>query len=130
FHSDEGAWLANALSQQTGLDASGSSGSINAFVLPSSLSAPSFSSAATAVPDGLGYLQGLAPEDIRLIMSQHMDPSGGMGFADPAMRFAGDVQPSLSMGQDYSTADIQGLMQRLTTFNSSAAEDSGPTTQH
>ncbi|KAJ2844541.1 hypothetical protein J3B02_004935, partial [Coemansia erecta] len=125
------AWLASALSQQSGLDISGS---IHNFALPSSLAAPAGAAGSgmpqqSVVPDGLGYLQGISPEDLRLIMSQQVDLSGGggMGFGHPTMQFTGDVQPSLSMAQDYSAADIQGLMRRLTTFNSSSAEDSSST---
>ncbi|KAJ2596571.1 hypothetical protein GGF39_003394 [Coemansia sp. RSA 1721] len=133
FHADPNAWLANTLSQQNGLNAPGT---MHSFVLPDSSgmgqSTAPFTSAATDVAsESLGYLQGFSSEDIRLIMSQHMDPSGGgMGYGDAGMHFSGDLQPPLSMAQDYSTADIQGLMQRLTTFNSGAAEDGSGPAQH
>ncbi|KAJ2376992.1 hypothetical protein IW150_001644 [Coemansia sp. RSA 2607] len=114
-HAGENSWLTAAMLSQpfVGDSATSSSG------LP-------VNTAAGNNGDYMNYLQGLGPEEIQnLLMAQQIDSTNGMGYNQGAGNLGFSSSGSISMpasqdyqGNEYSTADVQGLMQRLTTFNS------------
>ncbi|KAJ1725145.1 hypothetical protein LPJ53_000641 [Coemansia erecta] len=114
-HTGENAWLTAAMLSQPFVG--------NSVTAPVGLPATTTGGNSS---DYMSYLQGLGPDEIQqLLMAQQIDPAGGMGYGHGAgnLGFSSASGPSMPgsqnhQGNEYSSADVQGLMQRLTTFNS------------
>ncbi|KAI7823946.1 fungal-specific transcription factor domain-containing protein [Kickxella alabastrina] len=104
----DNAWLAAALSHHMNAPA------------PTSNNVPAIPFDNSAIP---GYdihngrvLTGMSNEELEMFMSQQIDMGSAVGgFVDNGIGFSQDMN---SQSYQYSAVDIQGLMQRLTTFNS------------
>ncbi|KAJ2726874.1 hypothetical protein GGI07_000202 [Coemansia sp. Benny D115] len=113
-------WLAGALSQQMNITGAPAS---DGTMQHSAVGFPSMNTAITTDNPAGSFTNMLGADDLQMLMAQHFDGAGNAfnGLTDASMGFQNGASAAGAPVPPYqpSTADLQGLMQRLTTFNAS-----------